>query len=116
MSRWITNFVSKQKLNIVFLENLKREELLSVYNKVENLIYPSLFEAYGLPLIEAKKFNMTIIASDLDYCWDFIKPDYFFHPYDIDSITRSLKRCLKKEKDLDIIYHPKEFFDKLLEI
>jgi len=83
---------------------------------VEALIYPSLFEAYGLPLIEAKKYQMKIIASDLDYCWDFIEPDYFFNPYDVQSITRSVKRFLEIKTDLDIIYKPKDFFKKILDL
>jgi glycosyltransferase involved in cell wall biosynthesis len=116
LKKWIKNFVSKNQLNVIFLDNVSREELLLIYHKVEALIYPSLFEAYGLPLIEAKKYKMKIIASDLDYCWDFIEPDYFFNPYDLNSIARSVKRFLKKKKDLDIIYDPKEFFNKILDI
>ena len=116
MKKWIKNFVLTNKLNVVFLENITREELLSLYSKIEVLIYPSLFESYGLPLIEAKKFKMKVIASDLDYCWDFIEPDEFFNPYDVDSITRSLKRFLRKKKKLDTIYSPNEFFNKILEI
>ena len=116
LKKWIEKFVLKNKLNIVFLENISRAELLLKYNEVEALIYPSLFEAYGLPLIEAKKYQMKIIASDLDYCWDFIEPDYFFNPYDVQSITRSIKRFLEIKRDLDIIYKPKEFFNKILDL
>ena len=116
LKKWIEKFVLKNKLNIVFLENISRSELLLKYNEVEALIYPSLFEAYGLPLIEAKKYQMKIIASDLDYCWDFIEPDYFFNPYDVQSITRSVKRFLEIKTDLDIIYKPKDFFKKILDL
>ena len=116
LKKWIKKYVSKNKLNIVFLENITREALLLKYCEVEVLIYPSLFEAYGLPLIEAKKFQMKIIASDLDYCWDFIEPDYFFNPYDFQSISRSVKRFLNIKRDLDTIYKPKEFFRKILDL
>ena len=110
----LKKFVEYHNLNVIFLEDITREKLLSIFLRVETLIYPSLFEAYGLPLIEAKKHNMKIIASDLDYCWDFIEPDEFFNPYDVDSIVRAVKRFLKKEKNLDTIYSPQEFFNKIL--
>ena len=64
-------------------------ELINTYSKVQTLIYPSLFEAYGLPLVEAKKYKMKIICSDLDYCWDFIEPDDFFSPYN-GSLTKTI--------------------------
>lgn len=116
LKKWIENYVTENKLNIVFLEDINREALLEIYKTTEYLIFPSIFEAYGLPLIEAKRYNMKIIAADLDYCWDFIEPDYFFNPYSIDSITRSVKRCLKSHKKLDIIYDSKDFFQKILDI
>ncbi len=114
LRKTIKNYVKNNNLNVIFLEDITREELLSIYLRVETLIYPSLFEAYGLPLIEAKKYKMKIIASDLDYCWDFVEPDDFFNPYDEDSIARAVKRFLKKEKNLDTIYSPQQFFNKIL--
>ena len=78
------------------------------------LIYPSFFEAYGLPLIEARKYHLKILASDMDYSWDFITPDGFFNPHDVDSITRAVKRYLNRPDTLDQIYTPKEFINKLL--
>ena len=111
---WILSFIEKYKLNIVLLENLKRKDLLKKYNSTEVLIYPSLFEAYGLPLVEAKKNNMHIISSDLDYCWDFLHPDDFFNPEDVNSIVRAVQRYLKKTPDLNKIYSPIKFINKLI--
>ena len=116
IKKWIEEFVMENELNVIFLRNLRRDELIEYYEKVEVLIYPSFFEAYGLPLIEAKKYQLKILASDVDYSWDFITPDGFFNPYDIDSITRAVKRYLNRSDTLDQIYTPKEFINKLLAI
>ncbi len=113
IARWMKNFVTANELNVTLLVNLKRQELIKYYQKTEALIYPSFFEAYGLPLIEAKKFKLKILASDIDYCWDFITPDEFFNPYDVDSITRSVKRYLNIPENKDRIYTPREFVDNL---
>ena len=94
ISLTIKNEIKKNKLNVVLLENISRDTLLTYFEKVENLIYPSLFEAYGLPLVEAKRYNMKIISADLDYAWDLIKPDDFFNPYSSLSIFRALTRML----------------------
>jgi glycosyltransferase involved in cell wall biosynthesis len=116
IGKWIKTFVTENELNVCFLKNLKREQLIKYYEKTEVLIYPSFFEAYGLPLIEARKFHLNILAADVDYSWDFITPDGFFNPYDVDSITRAVKRYLNKSEKLDQIYTPKEFINKLLTI
>ncbi len=113
LKKWIEKFVGENKLNVVFLLNLKRDELIKYYQKTEALIYPSFFEAYGLPLIEAKKYQLKILASDVDYCWDFITPDGFFNPLDVDSITRSVKRYFNIPENMDRIYTPKEFINNL---
>lgn len=114
ISRWIDSYVKKNDLNVVLLKNLNREEIFVKYNLVEVLIYPSLFEAYGLPLIEAKKNDMYIISSDLDYCWDFLHPDDFFNPKDVNSIVRAVLRYLKRTPTLNKIYSSKEFIKKII--
>ena len=114
LKKWIKFFIKQNNLNIELLENLSRKELIERYIKTEVLIYPSLFEAYGLPLIEAKKYQMKIISSDLDYCWDFLSPDEFFNPEDVHSIVRAVKRYLKVKPNLDKIYNSKEFLNKVI--
>lgn len=114
LKKWIEDFVTDNNLNVLFLRDLPREQLIKYFEKAEVLIYPSLYEAYGLPLIEAKKYQLKILASDIDYSWDFIVPDGFFNPSDVDSISRAVKRYLNKPDTLDKIYTSKEFINKLL--
>ena len=52
----ISDFKINNKLDIIFLEKIPREDLLIYYQKVSALIYPSCFESYGLPLLEAKNY------------------------------------------------------------
>ncbi len=115
LRRWIEVFVAENDLNVEFLKNLPRNELIEYYKKTETLIYPSSFEAYGLPLIEARKFQLKILSADVDYSWDFITPDDYFNPFDAESITRAVKRSLGIKYTLDRIYSPEAFIDKLLD-
>ena len=108
-------YINKYDLNVTFLKNIKRNELLNKYQHVEALIYPSTFESYGLPLVEAKKYNLTVLASDLDYVWDIIDPDFYFNPHDSQSIARSILRYLKLSPPKDKVYNPSEFIRYLSE-
>lgn len=43
---------------------LNNEEMESLYHTAKILIYPSQYEGFGIPLLEAAKFNKPIIAHD----------------------------------------------------
>lgn len=54
--------------NIVFFVGyLNRDKVFDLYSRASALIFPSLIETYGLPLIEAAYFNLPVVTVDLDY-------------------------------------------------
>lgn len=71
-----------------------REQLLKYIYISEYLIYPSLTESLGMPLIEAKNLNTKILASNLDFVYDSCDPISTFDPKKIDSIEKTLKEIL----------------------
>lgn len=54
--------ISKNK-SIVYKNYVSEEELLNFYKKATAFIFPSIYEGFGIPLIEAMSFNLPIIAS-----------------------------------------------------
>jgi len=90
-------------LNIVNLGKLSQVEIIDLYKTVNALIYPSLFESFGLPLIEAHQAGLSILASELDFVRDVAEPDQTFNPHSAISIARAVKRYLGiEENHLDI--------------
>lgn len=59
-------------------------------SKSKFLIFPSIEESFGLPLIEATIIRTKIIASDLDYCNEIINPSLKFNPFDRTSLYKTL--------------------------
>ena len=114
------NYIEKQVgnygLNIEIKPNLDRKELLSLYNQATALIFPSLFESYGLPIIEANQHELPIIASELDYVRDILDPVETFDPHSARSICRSVKRFLKVTDGKTEILSPVDFIKTLIEI
>lgn len=115
IKKWMKSFILKHNLNIILLENLNRNDLLNIYKKCEFLIYPSTFEAYGLPLVEASNYGLKILSADVDYCWDLITPYDFFNPYDSISISRCILRRYNIKNIKTNILAPKDFISKLIE-
>ena len=80
-----------------------------IYLRHQKLIYPSLQESFGLPLVEASSIALPIIASDLDYVFDVCELDYIFNPNCHKSIARAVMRFLNKGETIQKIIEPKEF-------
>lgn len=56
----------------VFEGRKAHEELLSMYKSADGLLFPSTVETLGLPLIEAARFGIPIVAADLPYAHEVI--------------------------------------------
>ena len=65
-----------------------------IYSTAKALIFPSLFETYGLPLVEAAAVGLPILASELDYVRDSVTPQETFDPNSALSIARAVRRFL----------------------
>tara|TARA_Y100000589_G_scaffold140499_1_gene134237 strand:+ start:447 stop:1541 length:1095 start_codon:yes stop_codon:yes gene_type:complete len=51
-------------VKIIYLKYLDFNEILELYDKAYGLLFPSLFESFGIPLVDAMKARCHIIASD----------------------------------------------------
>ncbi len=95
---WIDKKKNEFNLNINNFGLLSREGVKSLYSQSRALIYPSTFESFGLPLIEAEQVGLPILASELDYVRDIISPAQAFDPASPISIARAVKRFLGQDE------------------
>lgn len=90
---WIRKRQTKEGLNI---HNQKSDvaNMPALYAQSRALIFPSLFESFGLPLIEARDAGLAILASELDFVRDVVEPRTSFDPSSPLSIARAVMRHL----------------------
>lgn len=100
---------TKYNLNISNLGIVDACVMTEIYKKADVLIYPSLFESFGLPLLEAQSHGLEIIASELDYVRDVIQPAQTFNPKSALSIARAVKRLLGYSNPNLALFSPTEF-------
>jgi glycosyltransferase involved in cell wall biosynthesis len=79
------------------------------------LIYPSIFESFGLPLLEARVAGLPIVAAERDYVRDVVNPVVTFDPESAMSIQRAVLRHLGHETEPPIPGDASQFLDKLAE-
>lgn len=80
--------------NLHVIKNQPYDKMLIELLRSKALIFPSLAESFGLPLLEAQQLNKPILASELDYVRDICSPVDTFDPNSSLSIARSVKRFL----------------------
>ena len=85
----------KDNQNIIFLGSPSLNTIFDIYSLADFLIFPSLNESLGLPLLEAKINELPIIASDLDYVYDICNPIYTFNPYSVNDIYEKILKVIK---------------------
>jgi len=81
-------------LKVTNAGEMSHKDALALYKKACALIYPSAFESFGLPLVEAREAGLPVLAAELDYVRDIVVPEQSFDPDSPVSIARAVKRYL----------------------
>lgn len=97
------NLIKKHKISfdkILFL-NDKNFKLSYMYSNVEALIYPSLYEGFGIPILEAMNFGCPVISSDAgslrEVGGDGIS---YFDPSDPENMAHVIEKKLFSKEEL----------------
>jgi glycosyltransferase involved in cell wall biosynthesis len=102
-------------LRIHNLGSLPHDQLVAIYRQSGALIYPSGFESFGLPLIEARLAGIPILAPELDYVRDITDPDETFDPRSVVSIARAVRRHLQGRQQVPELPGGDAFLEQLIQ-
>lgn len=79
------------KEKVLFMGYLPDEDLPSLYSEAAALIFPSLYEGFGLPLLEAMACGCPVITSNTSSLPEVCEEAAFYvDPYSIDSIAEGI--------------------------
>jgi len=61
----LTNYIAQHNLTdkVIFLENVSLTDLAAIYRLATVFVYPSVFEGFGIPIIEALYSKVPVITS-----------------------------------------------------
>ena len=126
-NKYSKNFYKKYKNynSLSFVGYQSQEGIKKLYETSDALIFPSLIETWGMPLSEAKKFNLPIIVSDATYAHETIGNYHsacFFDPHNVENLSSILIKFNVGINIFSSTSHPKpsppfaETFKELLDI
>ncbi len=89
---------------IYFLGRVKDSELIQYYRNAVALIYPSLYEGFGLPTIEAMSLGCPVLTSNIpslkEVCSDAA---IYFNPYDIFDIKNKINALVNSTPTINLM-------------
>ncbi len=72
-----------------------QEDLPALYASAEMFVYPSLYEGFGLPVLEAMSMGAPVVASKASSVPEVGGDSVIYcNPYSVDDIARSMRRVL----------------------
>ncbi len=81
----------KNHPQIKFLGRVSDKELIEYYSNAIGFIYPSLYEGFGIPPLEAQKCNCPVLLSDISPLKEVFKDSGIYcNPYDINDIATKM--------------------------
>ncbi|MDY3548614.1 glycosyltransferase family 1 protein [Riemerella anatipestifer] len=87
----IDKALAQTKVEAHFLENVSMEELAGIYQLADIFIYPSLFEGFGIPVIEALYSGTPVITSNISSMPEAGGADTtYINPFNISDIKAKI--------------------------
>lgn len=96
----ITDFIDTKRLHqrVKILQNVTFEDLPAIYRLSRVFVYPSLFEGFGIPLIEAITCGVPVITSSGGCFSEAAGPDaVYIDPYNEEELAMRLKTILSDD-------------------
>lgn len=85
---------------IVFTGYVTDEELKCLYSGAQLFAYPSIYEGFGLPVLEAMSCGANILTSNVSSLPEVIgNVGELINPLDVNEIAEGILKCLEKDKD-----------------
>ena len=95
--------------NVKFIGYVTDEELVALYKYASCFVYPSLYEGFGIPPLEAMAFNCPVIVSDIEVFREIYDDNIIYcEKYNVKILKEKIELLIKdnrmKSKNLKIKY------------
>jgi glycosyltransferase involved in cell wall biosynthesis len=83
---------------VLFLDYVLTEELPCLYAGADVFVFPSLYEGFGLPPLEAMACGTPVIVSNVSSLPEVVgDAALMVDPYDVEGMTKAMHRVLSDE-------------------
>ena len=93
--------IKKNKLEgkVILTDALSREEVAALYKKAKALTFPSYYEGFGLPVLEAESLGVPVLTSNTSSLPEVAGDSVLYvDPYSVEDIARGLEKIAFDEE------------------
>lgn len=96
------NFIKiEEQRDVRILGHLEPTEVSALYSGAEALVYPSLYEGFGVPILDAFRCKCPVVTSNLSSMPEVAGgAAILVDPYSVNSIVDGIKKALSTRKTL----------------
>lgn len=101
------NYINENNLNknVIFLGYVNELDLAALYTRAEIFVFPSAYEGFGIPVIEAMQYGVPVISSNAYSLSEVVgNGGVLVSPYDISEYVDSISDIFVSSKNrVDLI-------------
>jgi len=104
---------NKYNFNLIYHTDIDDNQLQSLYEGAKALIYPSFYEGFGIPPLEALNANCPIILSDIEVFRELYEDvATFTDPNNVEDIKSGIEKIINNEFQTLTVEKKNELNDK----
>lgn len=91
--------MKEYKIHYILERNISNEEMGVRYEQADVILFPSLYEGFGLPVIEGFKSGRAVLTSEISPLKELSDgAAWLVNPYSVEAIRRTLDRIINDEE------------------
>lgn len=93
------NYLDEHKITNTIYSEIDEDGLIQLYKNADVLLFPSLYEGFGLPILEAQAYQCAVITSDISPLKEVAgNGAVLVNPFAVDEIANAIVKLLENDK------------------
>ncbi len=99
----VINYIQKKKIqrSVIIKKKTTQDNLKKLYADADLFVFPSTYEGFGLPILEALMQNCKVLTSNIKVFREILGSKFiYFNPYSPRDMSEKIYECLSKNNSL----------------